>query len=415
MGVLPFVLSTGPHSLYIAVISWAGWSGFVQGAELSAIDLLALAIYLGQPRAQHALPFRLSMGFYFIAVLFSASQAGVPMASLFYVWQIARMFLVYAVVTRACADDRVAPAIITGMAIGIWFQVGAAAWERIGLGVLQTGGTVGDKNLLGMMSHFVGMPWFALLLAGHRGRLAYLAPLGTAAIAILTISRAALGLTAGGMTLVFILSALRKWTSRKAKIGLLGAALALVFVPIVIASLEGRFNTEQISGDYDERAAFQMAAEMIISDRPLGVGANNYVVVANTAGYNARAGVASIQGSLSTNVHNTYLLAAAETGYIGALALVLVLLGPMIAAFRCGWRCRDQRGDFLLGLGVALLVVYAHCFFEWNFFLFQAQYLFAMTTGLVAGIAQQAGYWGRERKTALRPQPDLLRSKVPIR
>src|SRR5262249_1882990 len=117
MGLLPFVITVGPHPLYIAIISWPGWPGYVKGTELSALDLFALAIYLSQPRAKHPTPFLLSMGFYFIAVLFSAISAGVPMAALFYAWQLARMFLVYVVVTRACSDERVVPALLTGMAI----------------------------------------------------------------------------------------------------------------------------------------------------------------------------------------------------------------------------------------------------------------------------------------------------------
>src|SRR5215470_12125826 len=67
MGFLPFALS--PLHLYMAPISWAFWPGYVKGAELSLLDLLALAIYLSHPRAPHPLPFRLSMALYFFAAL----------------------------------------------------------------------------------------------------------------------------------------------------------------------------------------------------------------------------------------------------------------------------------------------------------------------------------------------------------
>jgi hypothetical protein len=85
---------------------------------------------------------------------------------------------------------------------------------------------------------------------------------------------------------------------------------------------------------------------------------------------------------------------AAETGYVGLITFVLFLLRPMMVAFLCGLRHRgDPRGDLLLGLGVALLVVYVHSFFEWIFVTFHAQYMLAMEFGLVAGLAQQLGYW----------------------
>jgi O-antigen ligase len=73
---------------------------------------------------------------------------------------------------------------------------------------------------------------------------------------------------------------------------------------------------------------------------------------------------------------------------------VLMLLQPLIVAFRCGWRNRDDsRGDLLIGLGTGILMVYIHSFFEWIFVAYQTQYLFAMVIGLVAGLARQLGYW----------------------
>jgi O-antigen ligase len=397
MGLLPFILTVGPHALYIAVISWRDWPGYVKGVEVSAIDICALAIYLSQPRARHATPFLFSIGLYFIAALISAFHSQVPMASLFYVWQLARTFLVYAVVARACSeDDRVAPALLTGFAIGVGLQVVMTTWQRLGHGIIQTGGTIGDKNLLGMMSQFVGVPWLALLLSGQRGWIPFLAPVGCAVTSILTVSRAAMGLNAIGMALVFIISAMRRWTSWKGKIALFGIVAIIALTPITFSSLESRFGAETSEGTYNERAAFENAAEMMISDHPMGVGANNYVIVANVGGYNKRAHVATTFGSLSTNVHNTYLLVTAETGYFGLVSFLLLLVRPMIVAFSCGWRNRlDRRGDLLLGFGITLLMVYIHCFFEWIFLEFLPMYLFAMTAGLVAGLAQQLGYWGR--------------------
>jgi hypothetical protein len=59
----------------------------------------------------------------------------------------------------------------------------------------------------------------------------------------------------------------------------------------------------------------------------------------------------------------------------------------MIAAWRCGFRHRaEATGALLLGLGVALIVVYVHSFEEWIFVVFDSQYLFAIVEGLVAGL-----------------------------
>jgi hypothetical protein len=119
-----------------------------------------------------------------------------------------------------------------------------------------------------------------------------------------------------------------------------------------MTSFEKRFATEDLEfGDYDERAALKTMASMMLSDYPLGIGANNFVIVAIVDGYSERAGV--ISNSRSAHVHHVFWLVAAETGYLGLATFVLLLLRPMIVSFRCGWRYRkDVRGDLLLGLGV---------------------------------------------------------------
>jgi O-antigen ligase len=398
MGFLPFGL--GDFHLYMAAISWPGWPGYVKGTEISVLDVLALAVYVSLPRTKFAVPFRFSMVLYFLAVLLSVLQTPVPITAMFYAWQLARMFLVYAVVTKGCADERVAPALLTGMTIGLCFEACEAVWQRFGLGILQAGGTMASQNFLGFMSHFVTFPWLALLLAGQRGWQPPVTPLVGLIIAIVTVSRATIGLMGAGYVGLFGLSVLRRWTSRKALVLAAGVAAICLVTPLILSSLDTRFSEHPIEGNYNERAAFEKAATMMLADHPLGVGANYYVVAANTEGYNNRAGVAMIIGSDSAEVHNVYYLVAAETGYIGLIAFVMMLLQPLLVAFRCGWRNRgDRRGDLLLGLGMSLFIVYVHSYFEWIFVMFQAQYMFAMDVGMVAGLATQLGYWRRSQAT----------------
>jgi O-antigen ligase len=391
MGFLPWALD---FHLYMAIISWVEWPGFVKGVEFTVLDALALAVYFSLPRVRYPRPFRISMVLYFAAVFLSVFQASVPMASLFYLWQLARMFLVYAAVARACvADPRAAPALMSGMVAGLFFQAGVVIWERVALGILQAGGTEGHQNLLGLMSHFVVFPCFALLLTRERRWLAAVGTLAGVVVQVLTTSRATIGLAVFGYAAVFLLSAVRYWTLRKALVLLIGVATVAALAPAVIFSFERRFAVPDY-GNYDERAALEKAAAMILSDYPLGVGANQYVTVAITEGYSAKAGVAPTLGSMTAHVHNIYWLVAAETGYLGLTAFVLLLLRPITVAFLCGWRHKgDPRGDLLLGLGVALLVVYIHSFFEWIFISSQVQYMFALELGLIAALAHQLGYW----------------------
>ncbi len=405
MGFLPFAIHA--FHLYMAAISWTEWPlkgvavsltewpGYVKGFEISALDVLALALYLSLPGVRHPLPFRVSMALYFIAASLSTLQAAEPIAAVFYLWQLARMFLVYAVVARTCADPRGASAILTGMAAGLFMEAGVELWQRFGLGLLQSSGTLVHQNLLGMMSHFVVYPFLAMLLAGPRIWLPATVVLTGAAVDILTASRATIAVGLLGYSAVVILSALRRWTSRKMLFLLIGALALMVATPLAIWSLESRFAALQIFNPYyDERAAFQRAAAMMLADHPLGVGVNHYVLAANNGGYNRWAGVIPYAGSLLTNVHNIYWLVAAESGYLGIITFLLLLLRPLTVAFLCSWRNRgDQRGDLLMGLGVALLAVYIHSLWEWIFIDFEVQYMFALTVGLVASLAEQLGYF----------------------
>ena len=388
----------GPQHMYMAVDSWAGqWPGYTFGAEISLLDLICIAVYLTLPRSRHSLPFLFPIGLYFFAATISVFQASVPTAALFYSWQLARIFFFYAVVTKACAaDERVVAALLKGIAFGMFLAAGQAIWERFGAGVLQTAGGFPHRNFLGMISHFIVYPFFALLLAGERSWLPLAVSLAGAIVAILTTSRATVGLAGVGYLAVFAISALRGWTPRKSMVALATLLAVLALSPLFFSSFEQRFGTADVQTSFLEsdetRVLMENAASLMLADHPMGVGANHYVSAANTLGYNQESGLS--WANYGAFVHNAYLLVAVETGYFGLAAFVIMLLRPMLVAFLCGWRNRrDKRGDVLLGLGVGLSIVYIHNFFEWIFVSFQCEYLFAANAAIIAGLAQQLGYW----------------------
>ena len=137
---------------------------------------------------------------------------------------------------------------------------------------------------------------------------------------------------------------------------------------------------------------------MILADHPFGIGANNYVVVANSRGYSERAEIP--WSSSMAIVHNIYWLTAAETGYLGVIALVLLWFQITITSLRSGWRhTKDLRGDILVALSVTLLIIGLHNAYEWVFFVYDVQYQFAIVAGFVAALSEQLGYWGAPQRT----------------
>ena len=73
LGFLPFAIQY--FHLYMALDSTALWGGYVKGAEISLLDLIALALYFTTADVKRPLPFRFLMAFYFLMVVLSAFQA----------------------------------------------------------------------------------------------------------------------------------------------------------------------------------------------------------------------------------------------------------------------------------------------------------------------------------------------------
>lgn len=388
IGALPFVWGAFPKRKLV-VLGVPEWPGFTQGFDVSLLDLLLVAAFLSLPRRPRvALPFKLSFTFYIGAVLVSAFQAQNPTATLYYTWQLLRMFMVFAIVARACLDARLTVALLKGLAIGVCLQGLVVGWQRFIVHYVQARGTFTAQNMLGMTMHFVIYPFFALLLSGGKSWHAALVPVIGVMIAIFTTSRATVGFSVLGFSLVFALSMLRKWTPRMTRI--LGAAVLAIAVvsPIAYRQFEYRFQRGGITEEEGGRSTLNDAAQMILIDHPMGIGANNYVVFANEQGYSERANVS--RQNKGAYPHNIYWTTAAEVGYVGLLAFGFFLLRPLLFALSRGWRSRnDQRGDVLLGLAVSLIVVYSHSYFEKNFFYDEVQYMFAIDLGLIAGLAGQ--------------------------
>ena len=342
------------------------------------------------------------MAFYIFAVLLSAYHSDFPTATYFSVWQLIRMLTLSVVLARACANEHVPPALMAGLAIGICLEVVLTLTQH-GEGVTQAMGQFAHQNLLGLIANSVVMIFLGVYIAKPTAWKLAIVPFAGMIMAVLTASRATLGLYLMGVILLFLLSMIRQYTNQKFWIALVCTMLLAISTPFALSTLAARFAAQPLDEGYDERAAFQAAATLMINDHPLGVGANNYVLVVNLKGYNDRAMVAPVVGSRSANVHNVYYLVTAEIGWFGLFAFVIMLLHPLIVAFRCGWRNRhDLRGDMLIGLGVSMFVTYCHSWFEWIFVAHEAQYFFAIICGLTAGMAMQLDYFAPVRKAVPR-------------
>lgn len=387
LGAAPYVY--GWAHLSVSIVSWAYWPGYVKGLLVALPDLLAIGLLLSTPkrRVRRAIPIALTL--YIAAVMVSVAVSDLPFASFQYAWQLLRVLLVALAVARVSAGADAPRHIVYGMCYGITFQAFFSIVQRFGHGVVQASGTMGHQNLLGMMTHFALLTAIALMLAGDRARVLKLGAGAAMVVAALTGSRGAVGFAAMGVISLMALSLLRHPTAKKMRVASASVAILLALAPVAYLTLEKRFarSGSGDSGSNEERAAFERAARAMWADHPLGVGANEYVVTANTKGYSTRAGVIWNQGSRSANVHNVYLLIAAETGWPGLIAFVLLYAIAVLTALRAAWaKPYSRQRELLLGVGVALATVAMHNFYEWIFVVEVTQYLFAIMLGMAMGL-----------------------------
>lgn len=383
IGGLPFF--TAPY-LYVAPISWAGWPGPIQGMEVSLLDGVALAVLFSTPATHIPITLKASIGIVALAIFISTIVGQQVMPALFYAWQVVRAVLLCVATARLCKSAAKAPlAIITGMGVALAYEAVLALYQYRS-GDARPGGTLGHANFLGLASDFVLFPAFALLLGTRRT----LAPaIFTAAgllIALVGGSRATLGLSAFGMLVTVALSLRHRRTPRKSAFAAAAAMLLLAATPLFLAAVDRRTETDKVSSD-QERAGMKLAATMMLADHPWGVGANQYVLVANAGGYSARAGLPWNPSERGAPVHDAYYLAAAELGYLGLGGLLAILASFIALGFRSLKRTTgDDAVELVPGLLTTAVIVAVHISFEWVFMNFVLHYLLGISVGLLVGI-----------------------------
>ena len=416
IGLLPFI--SGWFHFLAAPISW-DWVGYTKGLEIWVIDFVAVVIVIFLRGKFKKPPFIIPMALYFISVLIATFHADIPEAAVFYCWQLLRIFMVYFTVVNICAlEFEATSAILKGLAAGELLECAFAIWERFRLHILQTPGTLGSQNELGIATHFVVFPFFAIMLGGRRGWLPAVVVLASLMTYALTTSRASVLLGVVGLGLVWLLSSLAQFSGRKLAVVTIGLIALALMAPLAITSFDKRFAGGRSLGlaEDSERLAFKRAAWMMLADHPEGVGPNNFVEVANVGGYYNRSGGVSRLGR-STNVHNLYLLVLAETGPLGLASFILMLAAPLVMALRYGpfgrWQAGDPQRDILIGASVTLMIVYIHSTEEWVPIVAELQYLLAIMFGLIAGLTAEERAAKRMRDRLPASSQNLLRGGSP--
>lgn len=407
LGMLLFF--TGPLQITASLIALPMWQGISKGIIFSLIDSLAIALLVTQRRRLVHRPFLILLALFTFPIVLSISFAPVKMATFFVIVQMVQIAVYYVALSGELQRPTAIRSLMKGLSLGLMIQAGYVISQKLS-GVVQASGTMEHQNILGFMVELSALPLFAALLEGERNKLVYAGFLAGIIVIAGGGSRGTMLYFAVGLAIILLLSLARRSTTRKWKIVGLGLILAVGAIPLSVATLKDRFGDKSVVTEEEQRFAFERAARAMAADHWLGVGANNFVSVNNTQGYAARAGLTWGIATRSKPAHNAYLVARAETGWLGEITLILLIGGIATAGFRAGFQYRRAPHlGLAIGSAGAVSAIALHSNYEYAWYMLDIQRLFFMNAALItACVAFARQYEAQERKARLAAKGSAL-------
>ena len=413
---LDFNLTYRPELAELNAI--AGLNVSLTTVALLVLYMLWLGVLLGGPkdrlRPQIWTPPSLALAAYIAVVAVSLVVASDVMLSMFELFLLVQMFLVYIYIigTVRTRQDVVfvvvmlfiavflASLIVIGLRfVGHSISIGGL-YARIDQGT-RVGGTVGSPNTAASYLTLFLAPAFAALLARlgtrHKSLSALVFGLGMVAL-IFTLSRG------GWIAFILSMAILYLLTWRRGQISLLAPLVALSGVLIVALLFQNTVAARLSDSDASSaegRLYMIRLAWKIIQDHPiLGIGANNFAIAI------PRYATPDFSGAWLHVVHNKYLLVWSETGIIGLIAFLLFLAATLHRGWRC-WRLNDPLlSPLALGFTAAIVGQMGHMFLDIFHSRSQVQSLW-----IVAGLIGAMYNICCVRSTALQNEPSRAKGR----
>ena len=208
----------------INLISFEDYRGSSRGMEITALDLIALALLI-HALTHRPLEFRrkwiawdgwLFLLYGFVGAL-SVAVAYVPLYAWFGLWKLLRGILVYFVFTQLIDRRERLQDLLTVYGLLCCYQWVFVLHQKYVLGVYRCTGTLPHMNTLAMMMNLCMLPVFAkLMLVGNKPKFGHLFCVGAGVFNVLTtLSRGALVSMIASMGLCMTFMRPRHLTSRR--------------------------------------------------------------------------------------------------------------------------------------------------------------------------------------------------------
>lgn len=383
LGVLMFC--TGSLELSASLIVWPAWQGLSKGIILSLIDTIAIALIATRPKHFNRAHFWPLIAIFAVPHVLSVAVAPEKQAAMFIVVQIAQMAVFFVALSGELQRPSAIRRLMQGLSLGLLIQAGYVLSQKAS-GAIQAAGTMPHQNILGIIVELAALPLLAAVLEGERSKLIYAGLFASLIIIAGGGSRGTMLYFTIGSTILIVLSLARRNTARKWQIVGMGVLACTLAVPMAIATLSDRFGGTSVTTEETERAAFERAAKAMAADHWLGVGANNFVSVNNLQGYAEKAGLDWAPALRSKPAHNAFLVARAETGWAGQIALMLLLTGPILAGLKVGFRMKHvSLFGIPLGCAAAIFVTGLHSTYEYAILTSTVQRFLFFNAALISG------------------------------
>ena len=391
----------------INFVSLEAYRGPDRGFEVNLTDLIALGLVVGllmkYPTKVRWLPYNSFAMFMLFGVACIATwMAPQRLLAFFTLFKLIKVFVLFWCVVNCLhlgtSRDYVWKALV---GIGLFVTV-LALKQKYMDGIYRIPGPFDHSNTVPLFLNLI-MP--SLLMWGlcdkrlsqSQSVISIVAALGMVFAVAATFSRAGTALA------IFCLIGTLAIANQRAKSLRVTATSIIVFLAMLGGGIKAAdsFLDRMRNAPKSSEAArdeFNVAASMMAREHTFGVGLNNFShVLTVNPHYNEHIEVMANEEQAGV-AHHIYWLTAAEMGYPGLAAFLIVIVRFAWLAVWTGWRSESVEGLILFGYFFGYCALHASGFLEWAFRITPVMYLFTITAGICVAFADVA-------RQNMRPRP----------
>ncbi len=387
----------------INFVSRETYRGTSRGFEITLVDLATLIIFFlvlsraGQYKIKLLPPGSLLYFIYFMFSLISIMNAGIALYSWFEIWKMVRMYFFFWALYNYIQEFEQLNLLAKYMSFVIIYIFFEVINQKYLKGIYQTNGPFPHQNSLVMYMIVFNSIMLAKLLEFDRDMKSVLYTLGIFGIGslciIFTLSRAGMACYALSIVIIFALSYLSGF---KFKNVALTALMMILGIAVLAASLDSIIRRIETAPEQSKQSRIELGhgAIRMAQDKTFGVGLNNFGLKINDPypyGDHIDRPTPDFKEGL---VETTYLMIAAETGWINLGIFLVFIFTFYIKNLINYFRYRKSEYRFIaLGLIGGLAGIYLESCLEWvlkqtnNFY--QLMIVFAIIGAMTKMIKQQ--------------------------